>query len=396
MSDEKRFAARARLHVIGDTLDVQTTSAMKRDDQILVDTKEGREVATLIEDTITTDQSTGALEARRLTERDHDQLEKMSKREADALTFAIARANKLKLALKFISAKLTHDGKFATFYFSAPERVDFRTLVKDLAKRFSMRVEMRQVGVRDAARQVGGIGLCGRKLCCATHLPSFKPISIRLAKDQGLALNQQKLSGACGRLRCCLQYEHDVYSKALKAMPKLHKRVTTPRGIGKVRDLNILTGKVSVVFDDGQYIVYQAHEVERYIPPNQPKGTKPQEPGSKKQARRRPQKPRKTGDSSEKPSPKSRPNTQALKVEGEGSASQDAPKKKRRRRKSKPKAAQSPNPTKPPTPGGNEKTASAVSSPQSGDDQKKRRRRRRKPKNKDGAPQAAPKDKPAS
>ena len=98
-------------------------------------------------------------------------------------------ANKLNLDLKFV-AKLAHDGKFAIFYFAAPERVDFRTLVKDLAKRFSMRVEMRQVGVRDAARQVGGIGLCGRKLCCATHLPSFKPISIRLPEDQGLALNQ--------------------------------------------------------------------------------------------------------------------------------------------------------------------------------------------------------------
>ena len=244
---------------------------------------------TLIEDTRTSvEPDNDAPMARRLTERDHEQLERMTERESDALSFAKLRANKLNLDLKFVSAKLAHDGKFATFYFAAPERVDFRTLVKDLAKRFSMRVEMRQVGVRDAARQVGGIGLCGRKLCCATHLPSFKPISIRLAKDQGLALNQQKLSGACGRLRCCLQYEHEVYSKALKSMPKLHKKVKTPKGIGKVRDLNILNGRVSVVFDDGEHAVYQADEVERYIPPNQPKGTKPNEPGSKAKTKRRP------------------------------------------------------------------------------------------------------------
>jgi cell fate regulator YaaT (PSP1 superfamily) len=395
MSEEKRFAARARLHVIGDTLEVQTTSELKRDEPLLVDTQQGREVATLIEDTHTITEPSDALEARRLTERDHDQLEKMSKREADALTFAIARANKLKLALKFVSAKLTHDGKFATFYFSAPERVDFRTLVKDLAKRFSMRVEMRQVGVRDAARQVGGIGLCGRKLCCATHLPSFKPISIRLAKDQGLALNQQKLSGACGRLRCCLQYEHEVYSKALKAMPKLHKRVTTPRGIGKVRDLNILTGKVSVLFDDGEYIVYQAHEVERYIPPNQPKGTKPQEPGSQKQSGKRHPKPRRGSPSGEKSAAKSPVAEEARKAESKSTESQDAPKKKRRRRKSKPKSAESRNPDASTQPEGGQSAQGAKVS-LSEDGPKKRRRRRRKPKNKDGAPQAAPKDKPSS
>ena len=289
MSEEKRFAARARLHVIGENIEVQTTSPLKRNDRVLVDTEQGRQLVTLIEDARTAEKpDNDAPMARRLTERDHEQLERMTERESDALSFAKLRANKLNLDLKFVSAKLAHDGKFATFYFAAPERVDFRTLVKDLAKRFSMRVEMRQIGVRDAARQVGGIGLCGRKLCCATHLPSFKPISIRLAKDQGLALNQQKLSGACGRLRCCLQYEHEVYSKALKSMPKLHKKVKTPKGIGKVRDLNILNGKVSVVFDDGEHAVYQADEVERYIPPNQPKGTKPNEPGSKAKAKRRP------------------------------------------------------------------------------------------------------------
>ena len=396
MTEEKRFAARARLHVIGDNVEVQTDSEMGRNAEVLIETKQGREVATLIEDTRELVEPSEATEARRLTSRDHQELEKMSERESAALRFAISRANKLNLALKFVSAKLTHDGKFATFYFSAPERVDFRTLVKDLAKRFSMRVEMRQVGVRDAARQVGGIGLCGRKLCCATHLPSFKPISIRLAKDQGLALNQQKLSGACGRLRCCLQYEHEVYSKALKVMPKLHKRVTTPRGIGKVRDLNILTGKVSVAFDDGEYIVYRADEVERYIPPNQPKGTKPQEPRAKNQPRRK-------GKPSPKPLASDKKNAEgnnadtkpSQKTETRAPTSQDAPQKKRRRRKPKPKNAQQATTSSPATEGGKtEASQREAGSP--GGEAKKRRRRRRKPKPKDAGASTTPKDGPSS
>ncbi|MEC8049991.1 MAG: regulatory iron-sulfur-containing complex subunit RicT [Myxococcota bacterium] len=367
MSEEKRFAARARLHVIGENIELQTTSPLKRNDRVLVDTEQGRQLVTLIEDARTSEKpDNDAPMARRLTERDHEQLERMTERESDALSFAKLRANKLNLDLKFVSAKLAHDGKFATFYFTAPERVDFRTLVKDLAKRFSMRVEMRQVGVRDAARQVGGIGLCGRKLCCATHLPSFKPISIRLAKDQGLALNQQKLSGACGRLRCCLQYEHEVYSKALKSMPKLHKKVKTPKGIGKVRDLNILNGKVSVVFDDGEHAVYQADEVERYIPPNQPKGTKPNEPGSKAKAKRRP--------GSKPPTPKS----DDKKVD----SGESAPKKKRKRNRNKAKGQEQTSREQ-----SQDATASVPKSQQasggeSTEPRRKRRPRRRKPKTK--------------
>ena len=392
MTDSKRFAARARLHVIGDNVDVQTPTEMKRDEQVLIDTKQGREIATLIEDTHELAEPSGLSEARRLTSRDHQELEKMSERESAALRFAISRANKLNLGLKFVSAKLTHDGKFATFYFSAPERVDFRTLVKDLAKRFSMRVEMRQIGVRDAARQVGGIGLCGRKLCCATHLPSFKPISIRLAKDQGLALNQQKLSGACGRLRCCLQYEHEVYSKALKVMPKLHKRVTTPRGIGKVRDLNILTGKVSVAFDDGEYVVYQADEVERYIPPNQPKGTKPQEPRAKNQPRRKGKPaPKSQGTGKQSTEEVKADNLPPIKKDTKSPGSQDAPAKKRRRRKPKPKSGTQGAPSATPTDGGKREASRQDASVPSGD-AKKRRRRRRKPKPKDPGTATTPKD----
>jgi len=250
--------------------------------------------------------------------------------------------------------------------------------------------------VRDAARQVGGIGLCGRKLCCATHLPSFKPISIRLAKDQGLALNQQKLSGACGRLRCCLQYEHEIYSKALKAMPKLHKRVTTPRGIGKVRDLNILTGKVSVAFDDGEYVIYRADEVERYIPPNQPKGTKTQEPRAKNQPRRK-------GKPSPKPQAREKRSGEGINPDNAPSQnkevgappSQDAPQKKRRRRKPKAKSTQQATTSSPATESGKTEESQREAGASSGET-KKRRRRRRKPKPKDAGATTTPKDGPSS
>ena len=341
MGDERLYRARARLHVVGDNLEVLASGPLKRDEKVLVKTERGHELVTLIEDARPSESDAELPKARSLDRQDHRQLEKMSERELEALSYAKGRAEALNLTLKFVSAKLNHDGKFATLYFSAPDRVDFRALVKELAKRYSMRVEMRQIGVRDAARQVGGIGLCGRKLCCSTHLPTFKPISIRMAKDQGLALNQQKLAGACGRLRCCLQYEHDIYSKALKSMPKLHKKVTTPRGIGKVRDLNILLGTVNVLFDNGDAATYRNDEVERYIPPNQPKGTKPNEPKNKgKGAKPGPSKPSNHPSSQKakhegtepgqaRTDQPSKPQEQTLNAEASG----DAPKKKRSRRR---------------------------------------------------------------
>jgi len=130
------------------------------------------------------------------------------------------------------------------FYFTADGRVDFRELVKDLASVFRMRIELRQIGVRDEAKMIGGVGSCGRGLCCSTWLRDFEPVSIKMAKVQNLSLNPTKISGICGRLMCCLKYENDIYNELKKGMPNVGERVKTPDGIGVVTDINILENLV--------------------------------------------------------------------------------------------------------------------------------------------------------
>lgn len=200
---------------------------------------------------------------RRATEDDLQIIQRNRVREQEAFSFCDERIRALDQPMKLVAVEIAHSGTRAVFYFTSNERVDFRALVKNLARRFHTRIEMRQVGVRDAARHIGGAGICGRELCCATWLPEFRPISIRMAKDQNLALNHEKLSGVCGRLRCCLRYEQEVYQTARKGMPKLGKRVLTPQGEGRVRDLNILKQLVGVQFADGGIAEFGAGEVTR-------------------------------------------------------------------------------------------------------------------------------------
>ena len=150
------------------------------------------------------------------------------------------------LDMKLIDAEYTFDGTKVIFYFTSDGRVDFRELVKDLASVFRMRIELRQIGVRDEAKMVGGIGNCGRCLCCNSWLSDFNPVSIKMAKVQNLSLNPAKISGVCGRLMCCLKYENDIYGELKKGMPDVGERVKTPEGLAQVVDTNILEGKVRV------------------------------------------------------------------------------------------------------------------------------------------------------
>ncbi len=147
------------------------------------------------------------------------------------------------------------------FFFTAEGRVDFRQLIKELASRLRHRIEMKQVGVRDEAREIGGNGICGESLCCATFLKDFSPVTIRMAKDQGLALNPSKISGVCGRLMCCLQYEHNTYKNLIKGLPKLGSRLETPDGPGKVLKHEILDQKVMVRLEDESILVYHLDEL---------------------------------------------------------------------------------------------------------------------------------------
>ncbi|MBR0113054.1 MAG: stage 0 sporulation family protein [Clostridia bacterium] len=155
-----------------------------------------------------------------------------------------------KLEMNLVDVEYTFDGGKILFYFTADGRVDFRELVKDLAGIFRTRIELRQIGVRDKAKMVGGIGICGRPFCCKTFLGDFQPVTIKMAKEQGLSLNPGKISGCCGRLMCCLKYEQNAYDYLLKITPKPGAIVDTPEGRGKVTECSLITGKLKVQMDD--------------------------------------------------------------------------------------------------------------------------------------------------
>jgi len=159
------------------------------------------------------------------------------------------------LDMKLVDVEYTFDRNKIIFYFTADGRIDFRELVKDLAANFRTRIELRQIGVRDEAKMLGGIGPCGRMLCCSTFLGDFEPVSIKMAKDQNLSLNPAKISGLCGRLMCCLKYENDEYEAAKEQLPDLDQRIQTPHGTGRVIGLNILERLIQVELVDKERIV---------------------------------------------------------------------------------------------------------------------------------------------
>jgi cell fate regulator YaaT (PSP1 superfamily) len=183
---------------------------------------------------------------RRATAWDMVQADQMLHKEADALATCKARAAALGMNMKVVKAEYSLDGGSIVVYFTAEQRVDFRHLVHDLAQALQTRVEMRQVGVRDAAKFIGGHGRCGRDLCCASWLREFTPVSIKMAKQQDLPLNTPEVSGVCGRLLCCLGYENEFYTEARKQMPRLNSILDTPQGPGKVRQVHVLANSVTV------------------------------------------------------------------------------------------------------------------------------------------------------
>ena len=197
-------------------------------------------------------------------------------KEAEAEAFHIGREaiDRLKLPMKLVDAEWQFDRKKVTFYFTAAHRVDFRQLVRDLAGRFRTRVELRQIGARDEAARLGGIGSCGRELCCSTWLQEFKPVSTQAAKAQNLPLNPVRLSGQCGRLKCCLNYELEQYMTALKAFPKIDTPLTTAYGRGYVRKLDIFKGIVWVQHKDGTWEEQPLEAVRERLKSERPTRTK--------------------------------------------------------------------------------------------------------------------------
>ncbi|MCI8861148.1 MAG: stage 0 sporulation family protein [Lachnospiraceae bacterium] len=169
-------------------------------------------------------------------------------KEKEAFYICLEKIRKHKLDMKLIQAEYTFDNNKVLFYFTADGRIDFRELVKDLAAVFKTRIELRQIGVRDETKIIGGIGICGRSLCCHTHLSEFIPVSIKMAKEQNLSLNPTKISGVCGRLMCCLKHEQETYEELNSRLPSLGDHVTTNDGLkGEVQSVNVLRQKVKVV-----------------------------------------------------------------------------------------------------------------------------------------------------
>ncbi len=200
------------------------------------------------------------------TEEDKNQHEENIVREKEALDVCMEKIAKHELDMNLVDVEYTFDNNKVIFYFTADGRVDFRDLVKDLAAVFKTRIELRQIGVRDEAKMLGGIGPCGRSLCCSTWLGDFEPVSIKMAKDQNLSLNPAKISGICGRLFCCLKYEHDVYAQILQKLPGVGAIVLTPDGEGVVVESNVLLEFVKVKFNNpkdnnGDVRIYFLHDV---------------------------------------------------------------------------------------------------------------------------------------
>ena len=176
-------------------------------------------------------------------------VEENRKKERHAFEICEKKILDHKLEMKLVDVEYTFDNNKILFYFTADGRVDFRELVKDLASVFRTRIELRQIGVRDEAKMMGGLGICGRPFCCTSFLGEFQPVSIKMAKEQGLSLNPVKISGTCGRLMCCLKYEQEAYSDLLRTTPKNGAVVNTPEGRGVVVDVNLLTGMLKVRMD---------------------------------------------------------------------------------------------------------------------------------------------------
>ena len=221
---------------------------IKRGDHVIVETARGIEFGTVM---------TGVTEVedekviqplkpviRIANERDIEQEANNKLKEKDAFKICLEKIRKHELEMKLIDAEYTFDNNKVLFYFTADGRIDFRELVKDLAAIFRMRIELRQIGVRDEAKMLGGVGNCGRGLCCSTWLSDFEPVSIKMAKVQNLSLNPSKISGICGRLMCCLKFENEVYTHLKKGMPSTGEKIKTPDGVAVVTDVNILESTV--------------------------------------------------------------------------------------------------------------------------------------------------------
>ncbi len=243
---------------------------IKKGDHVIVETARGVEYGTAVDNVkeVPDDQVVQPLKTviRVANERDNEQAVKNKEKEKEAFKVCLEKIKKHGLEMKLIDAEYTFDNNKVLFYFTADGRIDFRELVKDLASVFKTRIELRQIGVRDETKIIGGMGICGRTLCCHAHLSEFVPVSIKMAKEQNLSLNPTKISGCCGRLMCCLKHEEDTYEELNRKLPGVGDYVTTDDGLkGEVSSVNVLrqTVKVLVEVDDEKELKeYKAEQLQ--------------------------------------------------------------------------------------------------------------------------------------
>lgn len=245
------------------------------DERVIVETERGKSIGTVVKGPyeLADQEIPEGLKTilRKAVPEDLESAEKHRAKEKDAFDLCLRRIRERGMEMKLVKVEYLFDGSKAIFYFTADGRIDFRELVKDLAHAFHTRIEMRQIGVRDEAGMVGGIGICGRELCCSSFLREFEPVSVKMAKEQNLALNPTKISGQCGRLLCCLAYEFETYCTLRKCLPKCGKRVTCGTVEGEVVKLNILDGTVTVKTDDNHEVVVRGEDVKLDNTPDRPK-----------------------------------------------------------------------------------------------------------------------------
>lgn len=231
-----------------------------KDEHVIVETSRGIEYGTVVIPSkfVTDDEIVPPLKKviRKATKEDDIQVEKNAEKEKEALKLCAEKVAEHQLDMKLVDVEYTFDGNKILFYFTADGRIDFRDLVRDLASIFKTRIELRQIGIRDEAKMIGGLGICGRPFCCSSYLGEFAPVSIKMAKEQNLSLNPTKISGTCGRLMCCLKNEQPAYEDVLKRAPNVGSLVKTPNGNGTVTNVSLLKEIVSVAIEsDSEKII---------------------------------------------------------------------------------------------------------------------------------------------
>ncbi|HCD81418.1 MAG TPA: stage 0 sporulation protein [Ruminococcaceae bacterium] len=232
-------------------------------DSVIVGTQNGNEFGTVSEANHSVDDGAIVKPLRKMlrkaTERDFKRLEENKKKQTETFKLCEELIISHKLDMKLVEVEYSFDANKIVFFFTSDGRVDFRELVKDLAARLHTRIELRQIGVRDEARMLGGLGICGQPYCCKRFLNDFQPVSIKMAKEQGLSLNPTKISGSCGRLMCCLKYEQDAYEYLNSLTPAVGSTVKTADGLATVTDVNLITGNLFVKPIDGDLMPYKVH-----------------------------------------------------------------------------------------------------------------------------------------